>query len=133
VISPILANAHLHEVLDTWFEQTVKPRLKGRASLIRHADAAVLVFELESDARRVLDVLPKRFGKHGLTLHPEKTRLVPFPRPRRGARPGASRGDSPGTFDLLGFTHYWGRTRAGDWAVKRKTAKGRFRVVSQAS
>ena len=90
VISPLLANAYLHEVLDTWFEQTVKPRLKGRASLIRYADDAVLVFEPEGDARRVLDVLPKRFGKYGLTLHPEKTRLVPFQGPA-GAPPVPAR------------------------------------------
>jgi RNA-directed DNA polymerase len=126
VISPILANAYLHEVLDTWFEQTVKPRLKGRASLIRYADDAVLVFEVEGDARRVLDVLPKRFGKYGLTLHPEKTRLVPFQGLRPGAQPG-SRDERPGTFDFLGFTHYWGRTLKGNWAVKRKTAESRFR------
>jgi RNA-directed DNA polymerase len=85
VISPILSNTYLHEVLDTWFEQMVKPRLKGRAYLIRYADDAVLVFEVESDARRVLDVLPKRFGKYGLILHPEKTRLILF----QGLRPGA--------------------------------------------
>ena len=125
VISPILANAYLHEVLDTWFEQTVKPRLKGRASLIRYADDAVLVFESEGDARRVLDVLPKRFGKYGLTLHPEKTRLVPFQGLPPGAPPG-SRDERPGTFDFLGFTHYWGRTLKGNWAVKRTTAKGRL-------
>jgi RNA-directed DNA polymerase len=126
VISPILANAYLHEVLDTWFERTVKPRLKGRSSLIRYADDAVLVFAVEGDARRVLDVLPKRFGKYGLTLHPEKTRLVPFQGPRRGAPPGSPEG-RPGTFDFLGFTHYWGRTLKGNWAVKRKTAKDRLR------
>ncbi|MBV8269379.1 MAG: group II intron reverse transcriptase/maturase [Planctomycetaceae bacterium] len=125
VISPILANAYLHEVLDTWFEQTVKPRLKGQASLIRYADDAVLVFERAGDARRVLDVLPKRFGKYGLTLHPEKTRLVPFQGLRPGAPPG-SRDERPGTFDFLGFTHYWGRTLKGNWAVKRRTAKSRF-------
>lgn len=126
VISPVLANAYLHEVLDTWFEQMVKPRLNGRAYLIRYADDAVLVFEWEGDARRVLDVLPKRFGKYGLTLHPDKTRLVPF----QGLPPGApagSRDERPGTFDFLGFTHYWGRTRKGNWAVKRKTAGGRLR------
>ena len=127
VVSPVLANAYLHEVLDTWFEQTVKPRLKGRASLIRYADDAVLVFETEGDARRVLDVLPKRFGRYGLTLHPEKTRLVPFQRPRPVARTGTDRGERPGTFDFLGFTHHWGRTRTGSWAVKRKTARDRFR------
>jgi RNA-directed DNA polymerase len=105
VISPILANAYLHEVLDEWFEHTVKPRLKGRAHLIRYADDAVLVFEHEGDARRVLDVLPKRFGKYGLTLHPEKTRLVPFQGPRPGAPP-RPRQERPGTFEFLGFTHY---------------------------
>src|SRR6188768_3294609 len=126
VVSPILANAYLHEVLDTWFEQTVKPRLKGRASLIRYADDAVLVIETEGDARRVLDVLPKRFGKYGLTLHPEKTRLVPFQGLRPGAPP-APRVERPGTFEFLGFTHYWGRTLKGNWAVKRKTAGGRLR------
>jgi RNA-directed DNA polymerase len=125
VVSPVLANAYLHEVLDEWFERTVKPRLKGRASLIRYADDAVLVFEVEGDARRVLDVLPKRFGKYGLTLHPEKTRLVPF----QGLRPGSPAGPRdgrPGTFDFLGFTHYWGRTLKGNWAVKRKTASDRL-------
>src|SRR3954467_7397536 len=91
VISPLLPNAYLHGVLDTWFAQTVKPRLKGRAYLIRYADDAVLVFERESDARRVMDVLPQRFGKYGLTLHPEKTRLVPFQGLRPGAPPGPAR------------------------------------------
>jgi RNA-directed DNA polymerase len=122
VISPLLANAYLHEVLDTWFEDMVKPVLTGRAFLIRYADDAVLVFQNEADARRVLAVLPKRFGKYGLTLHPEKTRLVQFKWPR-GPAP---QGPPPGTFDFLGFTHYWGRTRKGNWAVKRETAKARF-------
>jgi len=122
VISPLLANAYLHEVLDVWFEDTVKPRLKGPAFLIRYADDAVLVFKEESDARRVLDVLPKRFGKYGLTLHPEKTRLVQFKRPSGGDQSGPP----PGTFDLLGFTHFWAVSRKGNWVVKRKTAKDRF-------
>ncbi len=126
VISPLLANVFLHEVVDMWFEHTVKPRLKGRARLIRYADDCVLVFAREDDARRVLDVLPKRFEKYGLTLHPKKTRLVKFNRPRSDDRDGGRRGPGPGTFDLLGFTHYWGRTRKGGWAVKRKTAADRF-------
>ena len=73
VVSPLLSNVFLHEVLDTWFHQCVRPRLRGRAFLVRYADDAVLGFEYEDDARRVLAVLPKRFGKYGLTLHPEKT------------------------------------------------------------
>jgi group II intron reverse transcriptase/maturase len=127
VISPLLANIYLHYVLDLWFEQEVKPRLQGSAFLIRYADDFVMVFQHESDARRVLDVLPKRFGKYGLTLHPEKTRLVAFARPPQRPPQGASEADPPGTFDLLGFTHYWCRSRAGNWVVKRKTSKSRLR------
>lgn len=128
VISPLLANIYLHEVLDMWFESTVKPLLKGSASLVRYADDFVLVFELEGDARRVFDVLPKRFGKYGLTLHSEKTRLVRFQRPRsRGIGKGRdAQGQRPGTFDLLGFRHFWGRSRKGNWVIKRKTAPSRF-------
>ena len=125
VISPLLANVYLHYVLDEWFEREVKPRLKGQAFLIRYADDFVIGFAEEADARRVLAVLPKRFGKYGLTLHPDKTRLVPFVRPS-GRPDSAASGPRPGTFDLLGFTHYWGRSRRGDWVVKRKTSSSRF-------
>ena len=90
VISPLLANVYLHEVLDVWFERDVKPRLKGRGFLVRYADDAVLLFSREEDARRVMEVLPKRFGKYGLTLHPEKTRLIEFQRPDRRPPRGAA-------------------------------------------
>jgi hypothetical protein len=122
VISPLLANVYLHYVLDTWFGQEVQPRLAGRAKLIRYADDFVIVFSNESDALRVMDVLPKRFGRYGLTLHPDKTRLVSFRHPDdRDSSSGR-----PGTFDLLGFTHYWGRSRHGEWVVKRKTSSSRL-------
>jgi group II intron reverse transcriptase/maturase len=127
VISPLLANIYVHYVLDVWFEQEVKPRLRGRAFLIRYADDFIIGFAEEADARRVLDVLPKRLGKYGLTIHPDKTRLVPFRPPSRPDRPDSERGTSPGTFDLLGFTHYWARSRKGNWVVKRRTARSRFR------
>jgi group II intron reverse transcriptase/maturase len=129
VISPILANIYLHEVLDRWFEGTVKPRLRGKAFVVRFADDFVIAFALESDARRVFEVLPKRFGKFGLTLHPEKTRLVPFRRPRRaGAGKGRESDEGlPGSFDLLGFTHFWSRSLRGSWYVRRKTALNRYR------
>ena len=81
VISPLLSNIYLHEVLDKWFEHMVKPRLSGRAQIVRFADDAVLAFEHERDAHRVMAVLDKRFARFGLTLHPDKTRLVDF-RPR---------------------------------------------------
>ena len=127
VVSPLLANVYLHYVLDVWFEREVKPRLKGRAFLIRYADDFIMGFTCEEDARRVLEVLPKRFGKYGLALHPDKTRMVPFHRPPQQTTATASgRGSGPGSFDLLGFTHYWGRSRQGFWVVKRRTAHGRL-------
>jgi RNA-directed DNA polymerase len=125
VISPLLANVYLHEVLDTWFEREVKPCLKGRACLLRYADDFVLAFELERDALRVAKVLAKRLARFGLRLHPDKTRLVRFQRPGRGESP--TRQQRPGTFDLLGFTHYWGKARTGSWVLKRKTCKSRMR------
>jgi RNA-directed DNA polymerase len=131
VISPLLANIYLHDVLDEWFEQQVKPCLKGRAFLLRYADDFVMGFTCEEDAWRVLEVLPKRFAKYGLTLHPDKTRLVPFQRPSQPPGSGGA-GPRPGTFDLLGFTHHWGRSRRGVWVVQRRTAANRFsRVVKK--
>ena len=120
VVSPLIANLYLHEVLDRWWEVTVVPRLRGRGHLTRYADDFVLVFEYESDARRVEAVLSKRFEKYGLALHPEKTRLFGFGRPG-GGRP------LPVAFDFLGFTLYWARSRKGYWVVKCQTAKSRFR------
>jgi group II intron reverse transcriptase/maturase len=120
VISPLLANIFLHEVMDTWFESVVRNYLKGYAVQIRYADDIVMIFAREDDARRVLKILPKRFGKHGLTLHPVKTKLVNFTRPN---------GDSPlgpKSFDFLGFTHYWGKSLKKYWVVMQKTARDRF-------
>ena len=121
VISPLLSNIYLHEVLDVWFAQQVRPRLKGRAELVRFADDFVIVFNQEADARRVRDVLPKRFERYGLTIHEQKTRLEGFSRPS-----GKGRGKS-GSFAFLGFTHYWGKSRKGRWVVKRKTAKNKLK------
>jgi len=96
VISPLLANIYLHHVLDHWFVSEVQPRMKGKAQLIRYADDAVMVFQHESDARRVMAVLAKRFAKYGLRLHPDKTRLIDFRRASRvdrsGRGPGRPRG-----------------------------------------
>ena len=132
VVSPLLANIFLHTVLDVWFEREVKPRLRGRTTLVRYADDAVILFEYEDDARRVMNVLPKRFERYGLTLHPDKTRLVPFKRPDR-VKPRRDDGESgpgvsgPSSFDFLGFTVHWGKSLAGKWVVRERTAKDRFR------
>jgi group II intron reverse transcriptase/maturase len=133
VISPLLANIYLHYVLDGWWFAGVKPRLSGHAFLIRYADDFVIGLENEEDAKRVKEVLPKRFGKYGLTVHPDKTQLVPFQRPSaRGGRGEPGPKDRPGTFDFLGFTHYWGESRKGKQVVKRRTAANRVRRVAGA-
>jgi group II intron reverse transcriptase/maturase len=127
VLSPILGNVYLHYVLDTWFEREVKPRMKGAATLVRYADDFVIVFEREDDAKRVEAVLGKRFERYGLTLHPDKTRLIPFARPR-GKESG---GKGPATFDFLGFTLYWRRIRSGRWSVWCKTRRASLRRTIQ--
>jgi RNA-directed DNA polymerase len=128
VVSPLLANIYLHTVLDVWFEKEVRPRMRGRAFLTRYADDAVMLFEHEEDARRVMDVLPKRFERYGLALHPDKTRLVPFKRPDRSNRNDEDPhgGNAARSFDFLGFTIHWGKSLQGRWVVRTRTAKDRF-------
>ena len=127
VVSPLLSNVFLHYVLDLWFEHDVKPRMRDRAFLIRFADDFVIGFRDARDAQRVMEVIPKRFGKYGLTIHPTKSRLVPFRPSSPWANDDRGEPDEPaGTFDLLGFTHYWARSRNGYWVVKLKTATDRF-------
>lgn len=124
VISPLLANIYLHVVVDVWFERQVKPCLAGRAEMVRFADDMLILFENEADARRVMAVIPKRLQRYNLKLNPDKTRLVRFERPPKGRTP--RRSERPETFDFLGFTHYWGRSRRGYWVIKRKTMRSRL-------
>jgi RNA-directed DNA polymerase len=124
-ISPLLANIYLHYVLDEWFEEVVKPRLRGEAHEIRFADDAVLCFQYREDAEKVLSVLTKRFAKYGLTLHPEKTRLLEFGREAEGH--AKRQGKKPGTFDFLGLTHICTRSRRGKFTVHVRTMRKRLR------
>jgi RNA-directed DNA polymerase len=126
VISPLLANIYLHEVLDVWFELVVRPRMHGEVFLVRYADDFVIVCAERRDAERAMEVLPKRFGKYGLRLHPEKTRLVSFEEPASNSNRDRGEG-GPGTFDLLGFTHHWTRSvRTGRWTIQQRTARSRI-------
>jgi group II intron reverse transcriptase/maturase len=130
VLSPILGNIYLHHVLDRWFEEEVKPRLKGKAVLVRFADDFVIGLEREDDARRVADVMPRRFARYGLTLHPEKTRLLDFRRPKLTQRHG--KGSS--TLDFLGFTLFWRKSRKGTWVLGLRTRKSRLqRAITRAA
>jgi group II intron reverse transcriptase/maturase len=122
-LSPLLGNVYLHHVLDQWFERDVLPRMQGKAHLVRYADDFVIGFEREDDAKRVMSVLGRRCERYGLRLHPDKTRLLPFARPRKDD----AGGKGPATFDLLGFTVYWRRTRTGTWMPGLKTRTARLR------
>jgi len=117
VISPILSNIYLHYVLDEWFSEEIQPLLKGKSFIVRWADDFILGFEDKSDAERVMKVLPKRFAKYELTLHPEKTRLIDL---------NSKRGGTGRSFDFLGFTHYLGKSRKGNKVLKRKTSSKRL-------
>ena len=119
VISPLLANIYLHYVLDDWFATVMQPRLRGSAKLVRYADDFVIACTEECDAKALFEELPRRFAEYGLTIHETKSRLVRFTRPRSGQA-------KPETFDLLGFTWYWGQTSSGSWTVKTKTARSRL-------
>jgi RNA-directed DNA polymerase len=119
VISPMLSNIYLHEVLDTWFVNVVRPRMAGKASMVRYADDALLMFEREDDLNRVMKVLPKRFAKYGLKMNESKTQVRKFTPPENGK-------GKPDTFQFLGFLHYWGKSRKRNWVVKRKTDKSRL-------
>ena len=126
VISPLLANIYLHYVLDDWYVESVKPCMKGRTFMVRYADDFVMGFENKEDADKVYRVLFQRFEKYGLSLHAEKTRLVAFGNPGPGSEPPKADRMKPGTFDFLGFTHYWGKSRIGRWVIRRKTSRKRF-------
>ncbi|MFO7671018.1 MAG: group II intron reverse transcriptase/maturase [Bacteroidales bacterium] len=118
VISPLLSNIYLHYVLDAWFSEQIQPLLKGKSFIVRYADDFVLGFTDKSDAEKVMAVLPKRFAKYGLTLHPEKTRLIDL---------NDKRGDGQGrSFDFLGFTHFLSKSRKGSMVLKRKTSSKRL-------
>ncbi len=123
VISPLLSNIYLHHVLDGWFEDEVRPRLKGSATLVRYADDFVMTFETHLDAKRVLEVLGKRLERYGLTLHPDKTRFIDF-RPQRSG--GTQSGCKEPPFDFLGFTHTWVKSQKGKNVVRQTTAKNRL-------
>jgi RNA-directed DNA polymerase len=128
VSSPVLANIFLHHVLDEWFEREVRPRLTGRACLLRFAEDFCLGCERAGDARKIMAVLPKRFARFGLPIHAEKTALIAFGKP--DARQASAQGN--GTFAFLGLTHYWAKSRRGFWVIKRRTARKRLRRTQKA-
>jgi group II intron reverse transcriptase/maturase len=120
-LSPLLANIYLHYVLDLWFENEIKPSLQGKAILVRYCDDFIIGFEKQADALQVKHLLGERLAEYDLELHPDKTRLVDFRRPPKSQQGGKG----PGSFDFLGFTHYWIRSRKGNWHMVVKTKRAR--------
>lgn len=112
----MLSNIFLHFVLDDWFVSEVQPRLSRRSFLVRYADDFIIGCELESDAHKVLAWLKERLRRFALSLHPEKTKLLPFGQPGRSVKVDRRNW----TFDFLGFTFHWGKARKGYWVIKKK-------------
>lgn len=123
LISPVLANVYLHYVLDLWFEQAIKPRLRGESYYVRYADDFLIMFQYESDAKAVMDVLPKRLGKFSLEVAPEKTRILPF------GRHEGTKDD----FDFLGFTFFNTVTRKGKFRIGVRTSKKKLIAKRQSA
>jgi group II intron reverse transcriptase/maturase len=120
LISPLLSNVFLHYVLDEWFSEQIQPLLSGKSFIVRYADDFVLGFEKASDAERVMEVLPKRFEKYKLELHPDKTKIINL---------NSKRGEGDRSFDFLGFTHYLGKSRKANVILKRKTSSKKLTVA----
>ncbi len=120
LISPLLSNIYLHYVLDVWFSEEIQPLLSGKSFIVRYADDFVLGFENPSDAKRVMNVLPKRFKKYDLELHPDKTKIVDLK---------SKRGEGGRSFDFLGFTHFLGKSRKGNVVLKRKTSSKKLTLA----
>jgi len=121
IVSPILSNLYLHIVLDEWFEDVVKPHLKGRAIMCRYTDGWVCAFQYRYDARRFYTVLPKRLGRYELQVEPSKTKIVRFSR----FHPSRKRGR---TFTFLGFEFYWFKDCKGIPRAMRRTAPSKQRI-----
>ena len=125
IISPLLSNIYLHEALDRWYMEVIRPLLKGQSFMIRYADDALFGFKSRKEAEYVLVALKERLAQFGLELHPDKTRLVKFNRQK--TEHGKTRPPTQDSFDFLGFTHYWGKSLKGYWIVKRKTSRKKYK------
>jgi len=127
VISPLLANIYLHYVIDLWANRWRRREATGDMIIVRYADDIVVGFEHEADAHRFLDAMRMRLEEFALSLQPEKTRLIEFGRHAADRR--AQRGlGKPETFNFLGFTVICGKSRRGDFQLKRKTRRDRMRA-----
>ena len=125
-LSPLLSNVYLHYTLDLWFERRFQRTCRGEAYYFRYADDFLACFQYREDADRFLREMGARLAQFHLELEATKTRLVEFG--RFAEERTRQRGEKPGTFDFLGFTHYCGHTAKGHFKVKRKTSGKKYRA-----
>lgn len=125
--SPVLANIYLHYILDNWFDVIVQRQCRGQCYLIRYADDFVCCFQNKYEAEVFRQRLEERFGKYGLSLAEEKTKILEFG--RFAAENRRRRGEGkPETFDFLGFTFYCGMDgKKRFFRCRVKTSKKKFR------
>jgi group II intron reverse transcriptase/maturase len=128
-LSPMLSNVFLHYVLDLWFENRLKRRVRGACFLVRYADDFVVLVQYQDEAQLILQALRERFTQCDLTLHPEKTRVLSFGRYERQNAQRQNR--RANTFDFLGFTHFCATSRRGKFIVGRQTSRKKFRQKCQ--
>ncbi|KJV70279.1 reverse transcriptase [Orientia tsutsugamushi] len=125
IVSPILANVFLHYVIDSWFAKISKENLMGQTGMVRYCDDMVFVFEKETDAKRFYDVLPKRLNKYGLNINEAKSQMIKSGRDH--AANLAKQGKKIASYNFLGFTCYWGKSRFGTtWRLKYTSRRDRF-------
>jgi len=125
LVSPVLSNVYLHYVLDLWFEKRYAKSCRGQAHLVRFADDFVACFQDEEDAKRFLPELAKRLADFALEVEPTKTAMLRFgSNADQNCKKDGTR--SPSTFNFLGFTHFIGRSRRGNFMVGRQTERKRI-------
>ena len=127
VISPLLANIYLHYAFDLWAQKWRQRHAQGDVIIVRYADDIIAGFEHEADAKRFLADLRERMAQFALSLHPDKTRLIEFGRHAAADRERRGQG-KPETFTFLGFTHICGKSRRGNFQLRRKTRRDRMRA-----
>ncbi len=124
ILSPVLANIYLHHVIDEWFAEISRSHIRGKADMVKYADDMVFTFEYQHEAKRFYSALWKRLGRFGLELHEDKSQLLAAG--HVAAMRANQRRERLPTFNFLGFTCYWGRTRKGYWRLKYTSRKDRF-------
>ena len=121
IVSPVLANIYMYYCLIKWFDEIIKPKLRGFASIINYADDFVCCFQYEEEATRFYkEQLPTRLKVAGLELAEDKTRMIEF------GRFSKKNSNKPDTFDFLGFTHYCSTSKYGKFRIKHKTSRKKF-------